>query len=190
MKTCAPSWRRWVSRAACRNFFNFVRTDPNNFYENSDAGRRLFLAEARQQVAEIEAIDRSVFQHPAQGRNGSAAGGVWRENSTSIAFYNRPSEDGSKPGIYYANMKDMENFQKYVFTAITYHDPCRVHHFQIANAMELKDIPEFRKNNSYGAYTEGWALYAEQTAREMGFYQDPMRNFGRLQDEIWRRCAW
>jgi uncharacterized protein (DUF885 family) len=52
--------------------------------------------------------------------------------------------------------------------------------------MELKDIPEFRKTGGYGAYTEGWALYAEQLAKEMGFYQDPMRDFGRLQDEIWR----
>jgi uncharacterized protein (DUF885 family) len=52
--------------------------------------------------------------------------------------------------------------------------------------MELQDIPKFRKTEGYGAYTEGWALYAEQLAKEMGFYQDPMRDFGRLQDEIWR----
>jgi uncharacterized protein (DUF885 family) len=169
-----------------QEFFNFVRTDPNNFYENSDAGRELFLAEARQQVAEIEAIADQYFNILPKAGMEVRRVESWRENSTSIAFYNQPSEDGSKPGIYYANMKDMENFQKYVFTAITYHESVPGHHFQIANAMELKDIPEFRKNNSYGAYTEGWALYAEQLAREMGFYQDPMRNFGRLQDEIWR----
>jgi len=169
-----------------QEFFEFVRTDPNNFYENSDAGREQFLSEARQQVAEIEALADQYFNILPRAKLEVRRVEPWRENSTSIAFYNSPSEDGSRPGIYYANMKDMANFQKYVFTAITYHESVPGHHFQIANAMELKNIPEFRKQGGYGAYTEGWALYAEQLAREMGFYQDPMRNFGRLQDEIWR----
>ena len=169
-----------------QEFFEFVRNDPNNFYENSDAGREQFLAEARQQVAEIEAIADQYFNILPKAGMEVRRVEPWRENSTSIAFYNSPSEDGSKPGVYYANMKDMENFQKYVFTAITYHESVPGHHFQIANAMELNDIPEFRKTGGYGAYTEGWALYAEQLAKEMGFYQDPMRDFGRLQDEIWR----
>jgi uncharacterized protein (DUF885 family) len=169
-----------------QEFFEFVRTDPNNFYENSDAGRDEFLAEARAQVAEILAVADQYFNILPEAGLEVRRVEPWRENSTSIAFYNQPSEDGSRPGIYYANMKDMENFQKYVFTAITYHESVPGHHFQIANAMELQDIPEFRKQAGYGAYTEGWALYAEQLAREMGFYQDPMRNFGRLQDEIWR----
>jgi len=169
-----------------QEFFEFVRTDPNNFYENSDAGREVFLAEARAQVAEIQAIADQWFNILPEAGMEVRRVEPWRENSTSIAFYNQPSEDGSRPGIYYANMKDMTNFQKYVFTAITYHESVPGHHFQIANAMELEDIPELRKTAGFGAYTEGWALYAEQLAREMGFYQDPMRNFGRLQDEIWR----
>ena len=169
-----------------QEFFEFVRTDPNNFYEDSDAGREQFLAEARQQVDEINEIAGQFFNILPKAGLEVRRVEPWRENSTSIAFYNSPSEDGSRPGIYYANMKDMANFQKYVFTAITYHESVPGHHFQIANAMELKGIPEFRKNNFYGAYTEGWALYAEQLAHEMDFYKDPMRDFGRLQDEIWR----
>jgi uncharacterized protein (DUF885 family) len=169
-----------------REFFDFVRTDPNNFYENSDAGREVFLSEARAQVAEIMAVADQYFNILPEAGLEVRRVEPWRENSTSIAFYVQPSEDGSRPGIYYANMKDMANFQKYVFTAITYHESVPGHHFQIANAMELEDMPEFRKNGGYGAYTEGWALYAEQLAKEMGFYQDPMRDFGRLQDEIWR----
>ena len=169
-----------------QEFFAFVRTDPNNFYENSDAGREAFLAEVRQQIAEIEAIAGQYFNILPRAKLEVRRVEPWRENSTSIAFYNSPSEDGSRPGIYYANMKDMANFQKYVFTAITYHESVPGHHFQIANAMELENIPEFRKMSYYGAYSEGWALYAEQLAREMGFYRDPMRDFGRLQDEIWR----
>ncbi len=156
-----------------QEFFEFVRTDPNNFYDDSDAGREAFLAEARQQVADIQALAHRYFNILPKAGLEVRRVEPWRENSTSIAFYNAPSEDGKRPGIYYANMKDMANFQKYVFTAITYHESVPGHHFQIANAMELEGIPAFRKHGGYGAYTEGWALYAEQLAREMGFYAGP-----------------
>lgn len=169
-----------------KDFFAFVRTDPNNFYEDSDAGREDFLAEARQSTADIFAIADQYFNKLPKAELEVKRVEPWRENSTSIAFYNSPSQDGTRPGIYYANLKDMKNFQKYVFSAITYHEGVPGHHFQIALAQELEGIPKFRKFNGYGAYTEGWALYSEQLAREMGFYKDPMYNFGRLQDEIWR----
>lgn len=169
-----------------QDFFAFVRTDPNNFYEDSDAGRATFLAEAEQQTAAIfEVADQFFNRLPSAGLEVRRVE-PWRENSTSIAFYNSPSQDGSRPGIYYANLADMTNVQKYVFTAITYHEGVPGHHFQIALAQEMEGLPMFRKFGGYGAYTEGWALYAERLAREMGFYQDPMRDFGRLQDEIWR----
>jgi uncharacterized protein (DUF885 family) len=169
-----------------QDFFAFVRTDPNNFYEDSDAGRAEFLAEARAQTDDIYAVVDQYFNLLPKARLEIRRVEPWRENSTSIAFYNSPSLDGSRPGIYYANMKDMANFQKYVFTAITYHEAVPGHHFQIALAQELEGIPLFRKLAGYGAYTEGWALYAERLPKEMGFYSDPMRDFGRLQDEIWR----
>jgi uncharacterized protein (DUF885 family) len=169
-----------------QEFFAFVRTDPNNFYEDSDAGREAFLAEARQSTADIFAIADQYFNKLPKAELEVKRVEPWRENSTSIAFYNMPSQDGTRPGIYYANLKDMTNFQKYVFSAITYHEGVPGHHFQIALAQELEGIPKFRQYNFYGAYTEGWALYSEQLAREMGFYKDPMYNFGRLQDEIWR----
>ena len=152
----------------------------------SDAGRATFLAEAEQQTAAIfEVADQYFNRLPSAGLEVRRVE-PWRENSTSIAFYNSPSQDGSRPGIYYANLADMTNVQKYVFTAITYHEGVPGHHFQIALAQEMEGLPMFRKFGGYGAYTEGWALYAERLAREMGFYQDPMRDFGRLQDEIWR----
>ncbi len=169
-----------------QDFFAFVRTDPDNFYPDSDAGREQFLADARQQTAEIFAVAGDYFHQLPKAELEVRRVEPWRENSTSIAFYNRPSEDGSRPGIYYANLADMQGVQKYVFTAITYHEGVPGHHFQIALAQELEGLPRFRKFNGYNAFAEGWALYAEKLAREMGFYQDPMHNFGRLQDEIWR----
>ena len=169
-----------------QDFFAFVRADPGNYFENSEAGRGEFLAEAEQQTAAIfEVAHRYFNQLPKAGLEVRRVE-PWRENSTSIAFYNPPSQDGSRPGVYYANLADMASVQKYVFTAITYHEGVPGHHFQIALAQELGGLPMFRKFGGYGAYTEGWALYAERLAREMGFYQDPMRDFGRLQDEIWR----
>ena len=169
-----------------KEFFDFIRADPNNYYEDSDAGREHFLEDARRQVEEIYGIVGDYFNELPEAVIEVRRVEPWRENSTSIAFYNRPSEDGSRPGIYYANLADMNSVQKYVFSAITYHESVPGHHFQIALAQELDGLPNFRKYSGYGAFTEGWALYAEQLAREMGFYADPYHNFGRLQNELWR----
>lgn len=169
-----------------REFFDFIRKDPNNYHEDSDAGREEFLASARQQVGEIYGVVDNYFNTLPSAQLEVRRVEPWRENSTSIAFYNRPSEDGSRPGIYYANLAEMTSVQKYVFTAITYHESVPGHHFQIALAQELEGLPGFRKYGGYGAFTEGWALYAEQLAKEMGFYADPYHNFGRLQNELWR----
>lgn len=167
-------------------FFEFIRQDPNNYYDDSDAGRADFLREARNLVDDIYGVVDEYFITLPRAALEVRRVEPWRENSTSIAFYNRPSEDGSRPGIYYANLADMNSVQRYVFSAITYHESVPGHHFQIALAQELEGLPNFRKYANYGAFTEGWALYAEQLAREMGFYANPYHNFGRLQNELWR----
>jgi uncharacterized protein (DUF885 family) len=169
-----------------QDFFAFVRNDPNNFYADNDKGREAFLADARQETAEIFKVAPQFFKRLPKAGLEVRRVEEWRENSTSIAFYNRPSMDGSRPGIYYANLADMKGVQKYVFKAITYHEGVPGHHFQIALAQELGGLPKFRKFGGGNAFVEGWALYAEKLAKEMGFYVDPMHDFGRLQDEIWR----
>jgi uncharacterized protein (DUF885 family) len=169
-----------------QDFFVFARTDPSNFYENSEAGRELFLEDARKQTAQIFAVADQYFNRLPKASMEVRKVEAWRENSTSIAFYESPSLDGSRPGYYYANLKDMSTYQKSVSTAITYHEGVPGHRFQIALAQQLENLPDFRKHSFYGAYTEGWALYAERLAKDMGFYTEPMSDFGRLHDEIWR----
>ncbi len=173
-------------KGTLQEFFTFVRTDPNNFYENSDAGREQFLADARAETAEIFKVAPRYFNRLPKAEMEVRRVEPWRENSTSIAFYNRPSMDGTRPGIYYANLADMTGVQKYVFKAITFHEGVPGHHFQLALAQEMEDLPNFRRFGGGSAFVEGWALYSERLAKEMGFYTDPMHDFGRLQNELWR----
>lgn len=167
-------------------FFEFVRKDPNNYYADSDAGRAAFLSDARKLVADIQQVAGRYFNRLPKAGLEVRRVEPWRENSVSIAFYNSPSQDGQRPGIYYANLADMASVQKYVFTAITYHESVPGHHFQIALAQEMDDLPLFRRFGGHGAYVEGWALYGEKLAKEMGFYAEPLHDFGRLQNELWR----
>jgi uncharacterized protein (DUF885 family) len=111
---------------------------------------------------------------------------AWRQETAAVAFYNRPSADGSRPGIYYVNLADMNQVLKPQIEAISYHEGAPGHHFQNALAQELPGVPKFRRFGGYGAYGEGWGLYAEQLGKEMGFYQEPISEFGMLSTALWR----
>ncbi|MBT8318861.1 MAG: DUF885 domain-containing protein, partial [Gramella sp.] len=112
----------------------------------------------------------------------------FREKSAGKAFYQQPAIDGSRPGTYYANLYDMAAMPKYELEALAYHEGIPGHHMQLAIAQELDSIPEFRKFSFYTAYVEGWGLYSEYIPKEIGFYQDPYSDFGRLAMELWRSC--
>jgi len=111
---------------------------------------------------------------------------AFREKSAGKAFYNRPAPDGSRPGVYYANLYDMNDMPIYQMEALAYHEGVPGHHMQLSISQELKGVPKFRKYGSMTAYTEGWGLYSEYLPKEMGFYEDPYSDFGRLAMEIWR----
>lgn len=103
--------------------------------------------------------------------------------------YKRPAMDGSKGGVFMVNLRKVSEHPKYSMKTLAYHEGIPGHHFQIGIAMELKGLPVFRTVVPFTAYTEGWALYAEQLAYELGFYRnDPFGNLGRLQAEMWRAC--
>ena len=167
-------------------FFDFVRNDPNNYFPNTEAGREAFLERQRGLVAGIYDKVDTYFNLLPKAKLDVRRVEPFRENTAGIAFYNSPSADGSRPGVYYTNLRDMTAVQKYVHTAICYHESVPGHHFQLALQQEMEDLPSFRKYGGYGAFVEGWALYAEGLAKEMGFYADPYEDLGRLQNEIWR----
>ena len=168
-------------------FFEYVRNSPENYYENTDTGRQQYIQDATALIDGIYDIADDYFnvlpKAPLEVRRVEP----WREDGASTAFYNRPSPDGSRPGIYYINQKNMNAVQKHIMNSLAYHEGAPGHHFQIAIQQELQGIPEFRKFGGYSAYSEGWALYAERLAYEAGLYEGmPMRNFGRLAEEMKR----
>jgi uncharacterized protein (DUF885 family) len=106
--------------------------------------------------------------------------------SAPPAYYVAGTPDGKVPGKLWVSTFNATDRNLYSVEAIAYHEGVPGHHLQISIAEELTGIPEFRKFDSYTAYTEGWALYAEHLGKDAGFYQDPYSDYGRLEADIWR----
>jgi len=167
-------------------FFAELKTNPKFQYPNTPEGKAAYLKDATGFIAQVmEAAPQWFLRLPKAALEVRAVES-WREATASIAFYNRPSPDGKRPGIYYVNLSDMTQVLKPQIEGISYHEGAPGHHFQIALAMETAGLPKFRRFGGYGAYSEGWGLYAERLGKEMGFYQDPYSDFGRLSTEAWR----
>ena len=169
-----------------QDFFAFLKTDPRFQYPNTPEGKEQYLTDARAFIAQVMAVAPQWFSNLPKAALEVRAVEPFREATASIAFYNAPAPDGSRPGIYYVNLSDMTQVLKPQIEGISYHEGAPGHHFQIAYAQEIEGLPRFRRFGGYGAYAEGWGLYAEQLGKEMGFYQDPYSDFGRLSTELWR----
>jgi uncharacterized protein (DUF885 family) len=173
-------------RGTLKQFFDHVMTDPQFRYENSDAGRQQYLADARADIAAVMAIAPQWFRRLPRAPLEVRAVETWRQATAAVAFYNRPSPDGSRPGIMYVNLGDMTQVLRPQVDGVSFHEGAPGHHFQIALAQELPAVPKFRRFGGNSAYSEGWGLYSERLAKEMGFYRDPYSDFGRLSLELWR----
>ena len=110
----------------------------------------------------------------------------YAEKDQAAAYYEHGTPDGSRPGTIFVNTYKFETRPLYSTEAIAYHEGLPGHHLQISIAQELTGIPQFRKYTYYTAYTEGWGLYAERLGKDIGFYQDPYNDYGRLEADIWR----
>ena len=169
-----------------QQFFAELKSNPRFEYPNTDAGREQYLTDARAFIAGMMAKAPQYFHRLPKAPLEVRAVEPWRQATASVAFYSRGTPDGSRPGIYYVNLADMTQVLKPQIEGISYHEGAPGHHFQIAFAQEQGQLPKFRRFGGYGAYSEGWGLYTEKLGKEMGFYQDPYSDFGRLSLELWR----
>ena len=170
-----------------QEFFLFTRDDPQFFFSQDEAGAQDYIDRATMHIDRITERLPEFF-----GRLPKAALEVrrvesFREQDGAAQHYRPGTPDGSRPGVYYAHLSDMSAMPIPPLEAIAYHEGNPGHHMQVSIAQELEGVPKFRAQGGFiSAYGEGWALYAEALAKEMGGYEDPYSDFGRLQSEMWR----
>jgi uncharacterized protein (DUF885 family) len=163
-----------------------LNVDPAQLYPNTDEGRAALIASLNQGVkdmygrlprafATLPDAPLEIRRVPPEIQDGAANG-----------YYNRASLDGSRPAFYFINLKDTGDWPKYSLPSLTFHEGVPGHHLQISLAQESRDIPTLRKTTSFSAYSEGWALYAEQLADELGAYKSPVERAGYLQSFLFR----
>ena len=167
-------------------FFVFLRTDPRFFLPNTEAGRAQYLATSRVHLAEMKAKLPAYFGRLPKADLVVKRVEAFREEPGGAAHYMAGARDGSRPGTFYLHLSDTGATPTYELEGTAYHEGLPGHHMQISIAQELTGLPVLRTQYRYGAYSEGWGLYVEALAREMGFYADPYSDFGRLSREIWR----
>jgi len=167
-------------------FFNYMRTEPKFYAPETAEGRALYLSETQKAQDAITPLLPKWFGVLPKAPLVVKPVEAFREKSAGKAFYQSPSPDGSRPGTYYANLYKMADMPLTEVEALFYHEGVPGHHLQRAIQTELKDVPAFRQFGGVTAYSEGWGLYSEKLAKDMGLYTDPARDFGRLQLELHR----
>ncbi len=168
------------------DFFAFARTDPSNFYANDDQGREQYLADTRNFISGVRATLGDYFLRAPTADLVVSRVESFREANAPLGFYSPAPLHDNKPAIFYVNLHDMNLMPRSHMEALAYHEAIPGHHMQIALAQEIRDLPKFRTRGGFGVYAEGWALYAERLAKEMGFYKEPLSDFGRLAWELLR----
>ena len=170
-------------------FFAYIKsdnTDERFYYPNTDEGRQAYLDGATAFLDNIGEKLPEFFGILPKADLVVKRVEPYREQAGAPQHYFAGSPDGSTPGVYYAHLIDMSTMPKNEMEAIAYHEGNPGHHMQISIAQELEGVPKFRTTSFFNSYVEGWALYAELVAKEMGGYQNPMSDFGRLVSEMWR----
>ena len=168
------------------DFFVFMRTDKRFYLPNTDAGRQQYLTAAEGYLGGMKAKLPQYFATLPKAPLVVKRVEAFREEPGGAAHYSHGSSDGSRPGTFYVHLADTMATPTYELEGTAYHEGLPGHHMQISIAQELKGLPKFRTQYNYGAYAEGWGLYSESLAKEMGFYVDPYSDFGRLSRDVWR----
>lgn len=160
--------------------------NPRFYYSDSDEGREQILDDYKTMLVDVEKQMSSHFYDLPEAKVDVQRIPEFKEKTAPGAYYQRPAMDGSRPGVFYANLYDIKATPKYGMKTLAYHEGTPGHHYQLSIQQELEDMPFFRKMVPFTAYSEGWALYAERVAYEMGMLPDPYDNIGRLQAELFR----
>lgn len=167
-------------------FFVFMREDDQFYFPNTDEGREAYLQQARDYLSVMEESLPDYFGILPQAGLQVSRVEAYREQAGGAAHYRRGPPDGSRPGTFYAHLSDMRAVAAYLLESLAYHEGLPGHHMQIAIQQELTTFPRFRTYHGYTAFSEGWGLYAEYLAKDMGMYSNPYNDFGRLTGELWR----
>ncbi|GAC14931.1 DUF885 domain-containing protein [Aliiglaciecola lipolytica] len=160
-------------------FFEFLRTDDQFYFDSKQD-----IIDGYTEVKEkINARLPKLFEVFPKADYVVKPVEAFREESEAGASYMPPSPDGSRPGIFYINTRDLKGQPKFSLETLSIHEAAPGHHFQIAIQQEVESLPKFRKFGGYTVFSEGWALYAESLGKELGLFTDPYMWYGRLSDE-------
>jgi len=169
-------------KGSLQDFFKYVQTDKKFEFKSQDELLKYYRgleAKINEKIpTQFSVIPKSPFEiRPVE---------PFREKSAAGGQYYPPSEDGTRPGIFYVNTYDLPSRKIWDAEDLYLHEAIPGHHFQIATQIELKDMPAFRRWSIQSAFAEGWGLYAESLGKDLGVYTDPYSYFGYLQNELWR----
>lgn len=168
-------------------FFKFMREDDQFYFSNDDKGAQDYIDAATQYIDDLKVKLPDYFGVLPKADLVVKRVEPFREQDGAAQHYRPGTPDGSKPGTYYAHLSDMRAMAIPPLEVIAYHEGLPGHHMQISIAQELEGVPKFRSTGgSISAFSEGWGLYSELLAKEMGAYADPYSDFGRLTTEMWR----
>ncbi len=165
-----------------QEFFVWLKANDDLYYTDKEE----LLQGYRDLQAKVNALLPNLFDIAPKADYEVRAVEAFREQSQAGASYQRPSPDGSRPGIFYVNTYNLRAQPKYGMETLSLHEASPGHHFQLTIQQEIEGMPKFRRFGGYTAFAEGWALYAESIGKEMGMFEDPYQYFGRLSDEMLR----
>ncbi|EQA34820.1 PF05960 family protein [Leptospira inadai serovar Lyme str. 10] len=163
-----------------------LRSRPEFLFPSSDQGRDEALSAYREILQDSILKSKPLFPIWPKANIEVQRIPAFKEAGAPGAYYEEPSWDGKRPGVFYANLRDLKEVPKFGMRTLTYHETIPGHHLQIAWAQELTNAPRILRMTHYTAFVEGWALYAERLAKDYAFFSDPYSDLGRLQAELFR----